>query len=187
MAKSTRKIRVQSTDVKVLSWDGVEKALAEIAIAKQKIVSEQATYNEQEQTRRARLTEKHAPLQESIKERERAITEFRKTHRDDFGTQKTRELQHGLASFRLGTPKVEKYGARVWDDVLKLVRASDNAQTLIRVKEELDKEEVLAQHALFKRSSGKFGLSDEQLSAIGMRVVQEEMFHYELKLATEAK
>lgn len=77
---------------------------------------------------------------------------------------KTIDLQHGTISIRLGTPRVDKIRSLTWDAALDKIRKI--SENFIRVKEEVDKEEIIANR-------------DEKdlmakLNKIGINVVQDE-------------
>lgn len=87
---------------------------------------------------------------------------------------KSLELVSGVIGFRTGTPKLALFNRRVnWEGVLGLLKAM--APAFVRTKDEVDKEMILAAHA--------DGESDQTLAAWGVKVVQDESFFVEPKLA----
>jgi len=89
---------------------------------------------------------------------------------EEFGPRKSIEMVHAVVGFRTGTPKLKTLTKWTWDRVKAaiLVRGLD----YIRTKEEVDKEQILSDREQF----GAAGLS-----AIGLKVVQEESFFVEPK------
>lgn len=160
------------------SWEEIDQILKEIAILQSQIEEEVARYNQEEQERRAKLTERHAPMKARIQELEQILEEFAMRHRQDFGEKRRRELRHGILSFRLHPPSVERLKNMTWNAVLDLVRTSPWAERFIRTKEELNKDAIIA-------SYGNKEIIPEELARLGMVVVQKESFGYEVKLSTK--
>jgi phage host-nuclease inhibitor protein Gam len=80
-------------------------------------------------------------------------------------------LTSGTIGFRTGTPKLALLSrAFNWDSVLQILRNLGNA-AWIRTKEEVNKEQILADHSA--------GISSDTLKRYGLKVTQEETFFAE--------
>ncbi len=179
------RVKVPKKGVQMKNWDDVDSALSEIGQLSQKIAAEEAAYNVEEAKQRAKLSDKHAPLRARIEELEIGMQAFCNDNRSDFGDKKSKDLQHGRVGFRLGMPKLEKVIKTTWEGILEIVKRSQHKAALIRTKEELAKDEILLQAALWNDTNGKEGLSPQALNDLGVAVTQEETFGYEPKLAIE--
>lgn len=85
-------------------------------------------------------------------------------------------LLHGVLGYRTGTPKLKNLAKWTWESVLGAIKALENLpQAWVRVKEEINKEAVLASYAQ------GFAL-DSDLRQLGMKVTQEESFFVEPKM-----
>ncbi len=177
--------KVESPGVEVDSWDGVDSSLSEIAVLSSKIASQDAKYNEEEQKRRAKVTSEQQPMKERIEELALGVKNFCENNRADFGKAKSKELKHGIVSFRLSPPAVKALKGFTLASALELVKRSAKwCGVFIRTKEELNKEEILNSVAI----AGNIGendraITDSELKTLGLQVVQDETFGYDCKLA----
>lgn len=169
------------------SWEEVDRALAEIGIKSATIEADEARYNADEQSRRERLTIKLAPLRERIEELELGIERFVTDNRVDLGSKKSKELTHGVVSFRLATPSVQKDKRFTWDGIVSLMqKAGDRFKAFVRVKAEINKEALLQNAATFENSVGKEGIDPAVLKQdFGITVEQVETFGYVIKQAVD--
>ncbi len=184
MSKSKRQ-KVQDRAEYIASWEEADRALAEIAIAQQSIAHDEAAYNQREQITRQKMTDKHSPMRSRIEELRLGLKNFCEERRAEFGKRKSVELQHGILSFRLGTPRVGKDRRFTWEAVLELVRRSVWAPKIIRTKEELNKESVLELSTAYDQGDTENGMSPDALRECGMVVEQEETFAFQIKLAVD--
>lgn len=169
----------------ISNWAEADKALSRIGELKTRIDQETAIYNHNEQLARKKLTDKLAPVAEQVEALELGLEVFCSEHRPDFGDKKSKELTHGNVNFRLGTPKVDKKKGFTWDGILEVVKASGLRSLFVRSKEELDKEAIIKNHALYESSDGREGIGPDQLKALHVEVVQTETFGYDIRLAVE--
>jgi len=93
-----------------------------------------------------------------------------------FGRRRSIGFGHGVAGFRTGPPRLRTIARCKWDRVLGSLRGLPWGAAYIRVKEEINKEQIIADIG-----SGK--LSEGDLRQAGARVVREESFFVELRLA----
>ncbi len=176
--KKTRK-QVNLPRREISTWEEADQALKDIAILEEQMNKEIAAYNQEEQERRARLTARHAPLQAQILAIELGLESFAKAHREEFQDKRTKQLKHGELSFRLHPPAVERLKGMTWLAVLELVRRAPKwSEKFIRIKEELNKDAIIALY-----SSNE--ISANELASLGITVEQKESFGYKTKLAIE--
>lgn len=152
------------------SWAEVDNCLQDIAIQSNKVKEIEADMN----SAIINLQEKYQPklneLNSEIMGIEKNIELFCLDHKEEFGGKKTKELNYGLVSFRTGTPKLATLKGFTWDAVKNLVKATKKyAVQFIRIKEDLDKQGILAS-----------GMKNPELAKIGVHIVQEESFGYEV-------
>ena len=91
----------------------------------------------------------------------------------EFRSRKSIEFVHGAVGFRTGTPKLKAH--LKWDAVLDALRSLRWGAGYIRVKEEVNKEQMIADF-------GARILSEADLKKAGAEVVREESFYVEPKL-----
>ena len=94
-------------------------------------------------------------------------------HRAEFGDKKSLELVHGVLTFRTSPPSVRKLNNK-WTEEAVLDALKEWRRRYVRVREALDKERILADHA-----AGK--VTDAELAECGVKVAQPETFGIELK------
>ncbi len=87
-------------------------------------------------------------------------------HPEEFGKAKSIEMTHGVVGYRTGQPKLKTLAKWTWDRVLQALKDGPR-NPYVRVREEVDKERLLADRdALGPR-----------LSEFGLRVMQDEVFY----------
>lgn len=176
------RIKIESPGAAIKSWDEADMALNEIAVLKSKCAAEDAKYNEAEQIRRKKITENQQDAKNRIAELEIGLKDFCENNRQDFGKLKSRELQHGIVSFRQSPPAVKTLKGFTIASAMELVKRSDRWRgVLIRTKEELNKEEILTRIALEPDDTA--AISDAELKSVGLQIVRDETFGYDTKLA----
>jgi phage host-nuclease inhibitor protein Gam len=115
-------------------------------------------------------------LAQLLVEKVEAARAWAKANPAKFGERRSIEFAHGKIGFRTGPPKLKTVLKRKWDDVLDSLRARRWGHTYIRVKEEINKEQLIA-------DIGARILSAAELRKIGAQVVQEDSFYVEPALA----
>lgn len=106
-----------------------------------------------------------------------AIGAWGEMNKAAFGEKRSLELMHGTIGWRLGKPTVKLRPRVRAEDAVSLCKSTENSD-LIRIKAELDKEQILNRYAGNK-------ITDEQLEAIGVKIEQTERFFVDVK--TEAQ
>jgi phage host-nuclease inhibitor protein Gam len=97
-----------------------------------------------------------------------------KANPDAFGGRRSIDLGHGFAGFRTGPPRLRSLAKRPWARVLASLRRLRWGAAYIRVKEEINKEQIIADFGAGKLAEG-------DLRRAGAQVVREEIFFVEPK------
>lgn len=158
-------------------WSQVNEALRLIGEKEAAIKAKEASFNEETAKRQKVVDEFCNPLRDEIEMLENGMQNFCVANRADFGGKKSKELANGRVDFRLGQPKVTKAKGFTWAAVLEVVRTSKWAKQFIRLKEELNKDNILAYYA------GTEGAADH-LAEVYLGVEQEETFGYDHNYGT---
>lgn len=157
------------------SFDEVDEALLKLAEYKAFVQHEEAILNDGLQKTREEFDQKVATQRERAATIESNIEGFCIQHKDEFERTRSKELTHGIVSFRTTPPKVaflnRKYG---YSTVIELIKRLGFQKKYLRVKEEVDKEAILADSAAKQ-------LSDEKLAACGLKIDQTEQFDITIK------
>lgn len=103
-----------------------------------------------------------------------ALGEWAKVNRAELGEKKSLEMRHGTIGFKLGNRAVQFLEG--WTDklVLEQMRKARRVWSeYIRVKEEIDKQRILAN----SRPEAARRLKEERLEKIGLAIAQTEFFY----------
>ena len=142
--------------------------LAEIAARKRQIDLHEIELKEEVDRLKGECAYICEPLKQDIAAREQALLQFSLSRREElFKNKKSLDLNFGVLGFRASTAlkTIKKF---TWERVLGIIK--EKGLPCIRIKEEVDKEALRA-------------LGEDQLTALGCRLVQEDSFFYELKEA----
>ena len=169
--------RVQKVE-RLKTWDDVNEALRKVYEMQSAIDAQTGAYNEEEAKRRKQLDEFCNPLRDRIEQIELGLADFCEEHRVDFGEKKSRELPNGRVDFRMTTPKCTTFKGWTWKAVLDVVKNSKFAKRYLKLKEDINKEQILADYAAQE-------ISSEDLETIYIKVEQKETFGYETYGATK--
>jgi phage host-nuclease inhibitor protein Gam len=166
------RIKLPST---IISRTRAEELLGEIASLK---VDDRTlkTQMDRELTEvRDRYTGSIVTLEKQIEEKTVLLESWAAANPAEFPKgRKSLELLHGVLGYRTGTPKLKLLGRRTWELVLEAMRGTP-LRGLIRTKEEVNKEGILAGYA-------QNTIRDADLAEIGVKVVQDETFFVEVRL-----
>jgi len=174
---SRQKVNLKAEDVS--SWDEADNALKELAVVDEYIRKEEATYNEEEQERRAKLTASLQPKRSRKQELEVGLERFVMANREEFKDKRSKRLKHGEVNFRIHPPSVRKDRRMTWAVVLDLIRASKKwAKSFLKIKEDADKDAIIKAHR-----NGE--IDDTELQSLGLAVIQKETFGYKTDLAVK--
>jgi phage host-nuclease inhibitor protein Gam len=157
----------------------METLIREIAALKLDETLLAARMDAEIQTVRGNYEERLAALSPALAEKTEAALLWAEANPEEFGQRKSIEFAHGVAGFRTGTPKLKTVSRWKWDAVLDALRGSRWGAGYIRVKEEINKEQILA-------DVGTGVLSPADLRKVGAQVAREESFYVEPKLTRVA-
>ena len=156
--------------MKIISFDQVSDQLSALAIWKNKIAEKEVAMNKTIDAVKKRFDKQTRDLREEIKSAEEDIEAFCLKNKGDFEKARSKDFPHGIIGFRNNPPKVEvvnrKYTLKTAIELIKRVYE----QKYLRVKEELNKDEILADYANKK-------IDDSALAGVGLRVNQDESFY----------
>jgi len=179
MATKVKQVEMEE----VTSWEEADQSLKEIAVLTAEIEQKTAAYNAEEQ--KQRMKELTTPLEKKyakIKALEAGLLQFSLMNRADFGKLKSKELKHGTVMFRLGTHKVLQIKKFTVDVIIELIKKTNWKSDFLRTKVEINKESIIAAYRADKNP-----ITDEELKGIGLQIVQDEEFKYDLKNAVDTQ
>ena len=115
---------------------------------------------------------------EQIETKQALLHGWADSHPEEFASRKSLELTHGQIGYRTGQHKLKSLKRKTWDAILKSLQTFGFTH-LIRTKEEVDKEAIIAGYKAAE-------ISRAEMIQIGVEVVQDEAFFVEVKLAEQA-
>lgn len=122
------------------------------------------------------IRESYAPALEQcaaeIKSKSALVQVWAEAHRDQFLKPKHVEFYGGKVGYRTGTPKLKTLSGWTLARVLEKLLSLPWGRAFVRVKEEIDKESLIAQF-----SAGL--IQSAELKEIGVQVDQDEAFYIE--------
>ncbi len=125
---------------------------------------------------RVRYESRLLALERSLAEKIGLARAWSKANPAAFGRRRSLDFGHGIAGFRLGPPGLKTVAKCKWDRVLQSLRDLNWGNPYIRVKEEINKEQIIA-------DIGAGRLAEIDLRQAGARVVRRESFFVEPRLA----
>jgi phage host-nuclease inhibitor protein Gam len=160
--------RVKPTEtIPVLkSLEDVNTALARLAELRRNVALIETDMNAEIDRIKGNAYGEAEPYHQQISSLDQALARYADYNKAEiFTRKKSLELAFGIIGYRASS-KIKLLAKRSWEQVLQTLH--DHARgDLIRVKEEPDKEKMK-------------GLSTEYLKEIGCKVIQEDVFYYEL-------
>ncbi|MDB6111410.1 MAG: Mu Gam family protein, partial [Pedosphaera sp.] len=125
------------------------------------------------------VRDKYQPALEAnaqrLAEMSTAVQGWAEANPQEFHQRKSIEFVCGTIGFRTGTPKLKTLGRQTWDVVLQALRRVKWGSAYIRTKEEINKEQLIA-------DVSAQSLSAADLLKIGAVVIREESFFIDPKL-----
>lgn len=118
-----------------------------------------------------------AGIAAEVKDKAALVQAWAEANPADFGKAKSLAFESGRIGFRTGTPKLKTLAGWTFARALDTLKSLPWGAAFVRVKEEIDKEQLIACHSAHT-------VSDAELREIGTRVVQDEAFFIEPNLAT---
>lgn len=155
----------------VMTAEKAESVLAEYAAADAREAKLMAQMDLEMTRIREKYQEELADLAEVKREAFELLQHYAMGHPELFVGRKSVEMTHGRIGFRTGTPALKTMRGYTWQSCLQLVK--EFLPGYVRVKEEVDKEGLLARRE-DEDVAGKLG-------RCGLRVEQAETFYVELK------
>jgi phage host-nuclease inhibitor protein Gam len=154
----------------IKTYEELELQLKEYAVNYATLTKKEAEMNEKLNKIKEDFDEKTKELRYTIETIQGEINAFCTKNKSDFDKVRSKEFQFGTVGFRVNPPKVtllnRKYNLKT---VLELVKRLYK-KAYVRVKEDLDKEAILADYAGKKLDDGK-------LAGVGLKVDQDEQFY----------
>ncbi|HPN37203.1 MAG TPA: host-nuclease inhibitor Gam family protein [Melioribacteraceae bacterium] len=158
----------------IKTYEELELQLKEYAVNYAALVKKEAEMNEKLNKIKQDYEEKTKELRYTTETIQGEINAFCTKNKSDFDKVRSKEFQFGTVGFRVNPPKVtllnRKYNLKT---VLELVKRLYK-KAYVRVKEDLDKEAILADYAGKKLDDGK-------LAGVGLKVDQDEQFYIDAK------
>ena len=166
--KKNSRIKTAAT-VSIITRDECETLvgqITELTIKKQQLVSEM---DEQISTIRSRYETTLGNLDARIEEMTNRCRDWACANTAEFGSKKSIAFTQGVLGFRTGTPKLKTLVGFTFARVLDSLRSVKWGAAYIRIKEEVDKEKLIADY-------GSMTLESSELREIGVKVDQDETF-----------
>jgi phage host-nuclease inhibitor protein Gam len=158
----------------IKTYEELEKALKEYAVNDVALAKKEAEMNQKINKIKEEFDEKTKELRYVIDTTSGEIEAFCNNNKKDFEKNRSKEYQFGTIGFRTSPPKVailnRKYNTKTVLELIKRVFKS----AYIRVKEDLDKESILADYSQKK-------LDDSKLASVGLKIDQDEQFYITAK------
>lgn len=132
----------------------------------------------------AKITSVREDYEETLAESKKAIDEkttvlqaWADGNPEEFAGRKSIDMTHAVVGYRTGQPQAKTMPGWTWDRVLEKIKALPAFNVFLRVKEEVDKQGLIA---------ARDSLPGQDLRSIGVRIVQDESFFVEPKLTEPA-
>lgn len=163
--------------MRIKNYEDLDQALLEAGRLQVTLTKKEAELNAKLQALRDKYEQDTADDKSALQSIEAAITEFCTKIKHEFDNHRRKELTHGFVGFRTNPPKVLQLNKKFTIKTsLELIKKLFTGK-YIRMKEELNKDEILADYSAKE-------LTDDKLAAIGLRVDQDETFFYEINWDT---
>lgn len=164
------KTRIKSTSS--LTRQDAERTVARIA----EITNLKRQLTAEDDAAILKIRERHAAqidaINAEIKTTTALVQAWAEANHHEFGNRRSLEFPAGKIGFRTGTPKLKTLSGWTFARVLESLTSLPWGRAFVRVKEEIDKEGLLAAHSAA-------ALAPAQLREIGCRVDQDETFFIE--------
>lgn len=166
--------RIRITKPIISTRAEAERMLGEVTALTAQLNSLKAELDRELTATRKRFEGRIDELKVEIEQKSALLQQWAEASPEDFAERKSVEFLHGRVGFRTGNPTLKTLSGWTFKRVLEVITRS-----FVRVKEELDKEAILAAYA-----AGT--LTDGELRAVGLRVVQDESFYVDPKVEEAA-
>jgi phage host-nuclease inhibitor protein Gam len=112
-------------------------------------------------------------LTKTLEEKTELARAWSDANPSEFNRLKSLDLVHGIIGWRTGQPTLKTLSGWTWDRVLEKLKTL-GWLPYVRTKEEVNKQQIIADRET---------IAPEDMRAIGVRVIQDESFFVEPKLA----
>lgn len=175
--------------MQLITFEDVDSALLQIGKNESVRAKKEAAMNAAIQKIRAKYEEETKSERENISTLESDIQTFCLKNKKEFEKDKRSvDLVHGSVGFRTNPPKVLQLSNKFKiATTIELIKKILDPAKYLRTKTELNKEAVLTDYVEKKKTAElkpeelETKLTDEKLSAVGLRIDQEETYFYEIK------
>ena len=176
------KRRTSKPAIEIRDREHCDAVLRDMCTATAQLQAAEGMLNDELTRVRERYEAAIAGARGTVKELTAAVEAWAIKHRSEFGRAKSLDLLHGTLQFRVTPPAVRQLNRKwPWACIVGAVDAAGKRfAAWVRVKRELNKDQVLADYAAEKAS-------DSELAELGLRVVQTEQFAVDLNLDAVAE
>lgn len=167
-----KKPRIRILEKTSITREAVETLVNEIAVMENR----RRLINSTMDAQILKIREQHGPeldiIADDLKTKSALVQAWAEANPGEFSTRKSIEFPAGKIGFRTGTPKLKTLPGWTFARVLEKLLAVSWGMAWVRVKQEVDKEGIIASFA-----SGT--LQPAELREIGVNVEQDEAFFIE--------
>jgi phage host-nuclease inhibitor protein Gam len=168
------KSRIKKPVEVIRTREEADRLLGDIASLKSKEQQITGEMNEAITALRRNYDAQLVTLGADLDEKTAIVKDWADANPAEFGERKSLALTHGEIGYRIGNPALKTLAGWTWDRVLERLRQGGWMSQYLRIKQEVDKEKIIADRATL----------GESLASIGVRVVQAETFFIEPKIET---
>ena len=170
-----KKTRIRIVEKTVITRDDAESLVNEIAITENR----RRVLNAECDDKILAIRESYGPALEScseaLKTKSALVQAWAEANPEEFKSRKSVEFPAGKVGFRTGTPKLKTATGWTFARVLEKLQSLAWGAAFVRVKQEIDKETIIAQVA-------QGLITPAELRAVGCKVDQDESFFIESDL-----
>lgn len=172
-----KQARIKLTKPVINNRAEAEAAVREICELKNAYQMALAEMNAAVTEAKKNFEDKFAPVQKRILEKSALVQDWAEASPSEFNGAKSLDMVHGQVGWRTGQPQLKPLSGWTWDRVLEALRPHKVLFGYIRVKEEVNKQQILENRNV---------IDDGQLREVGLKVTQEEAFFIAPKLEQTA-
>lgn len=151
--------------------EALAREIAELTLARNK---QQTELDEAITALRERYEDSLGQIDKDLGEKMEVARAWAEANPSEFGKGKSLDLVHAIIGWRTGQPTLKTLSGFTWDRVLEKLDAFPLWAKYVRVKREVSKETILAD---------RNELQPQDLKSMGVRVVQDEAFFIDPKIA----
>ncbi len=158
-----------------MSREQVEEVVREMCLARARLDEQQARLNEELARVRTHYEQALSELGQRYEALEEQAHVWADGHPEEFVAKRALAMVHGTLGYRTGMPQLKTVKGVTWDKALALLKA--NLPHYVRVREEPDKEALLADREVLGDDLRTLGLRVEQAERFFVEVNREEVGH----------